>query len=1020
MSEGKDPFWKLRKQNNNKRILLASVLGSALIFSTIAPILGIPVLPSSQLLPVAVAQQEGKETQDVPDASELAAMEDAKAMTGEGGEEFQVEEATIEDIHNAIKSGELTATELVHMYLERIKAYNGVCVEEPEGILGPVITIPDAGQLNALSTLNLRPEAREAWGFDERKARSMTDPVDDDPNMPDALEVAAALDEHFAETGELVGPLHGVVFSIKDAYDTFDMRTTSGADPFYANDRPPNDANFVKKLREAGAIILAKANLSEYQDGQPRSSFGGTFCNPYDTEREAGISSTGSGTSVAANLVTCSFAEETGSSIRGPAKAASSVGLSPTRELVSADGMIQQGWNTRVGPICRTVEDVARVLDAYAGFDPADEMTAFSINRMPSESYANFTKVGEEGLEGMRIGVVREYMDKELFTVADNETIDIIDQAVDDLEALGATIVDPGEGGALFQECVDRVAPTWRNQLYVAQFPDLFPVDASGNATTDHIPLLVDMKLDPSLVEHTSTGQPSVRNIGPAPNSGDAKFNFNWYLQERGDANIQSLTDLIEKANHYVDTPYMPGRIPSLNNSNSQLTLDNTNTMANRFAMQQVIFLCFAELDLDAVTYPTGNIPNRIMTNPPEPNKNDRGNIWTQINARGFPAMTVPAGFTTHVYDREWNPADPTNSTASILVGPIPKELPVGIDFLGLPFDEPTLFKIAAAYEAATHHRRPPPDFSGPLPGDSLPIEHMPAPTASAGYGVYSQKPARVEYVTNSSELVGDKIDSITLTMKRVGTINGTAEIGILNEDLSVKKLFGTLNVTDLTQTYTAYEFKLADELYTIEAGDRIGITYTGGSLESTSWISVMLDLEPEDPFDGANSYLQYHYQGAWRNSLDRDLYMVLMQTEDDDNGTPPPPEPTTFTAQLTGDEEVPPSGSDATGSAAFTLDGDSMQYTLNVTNIYNVTAAHIHVAPAGVNGPVVVPLFSGNATGLVDGVLAEGTITADDLAGPLAGMTMDDLVAEIDSGNTYVNVHTSAFPGGEIRGQIS
>jgi hypothetical protein len=296
----------------------------------------------------------------------------------------------------------------------------------------------------------------------------------------------------------------------------------------------------------------------------------------------------------------------------------------------------------------------------------------------------------------------------------------------------------------------------------------------------------------------------------------------------------------------------------------------------------------------------------------------------------------------------------------------------------------------------------------------------MPAPTASAGYGVYSQKPARVEYVTNSSELVGDKIDSITLTMKRVGTINGTAEIGILNEDLSVKKLFGTLNVTDLTQTYTAYEFKLADELYTIEAGDRIGITYTGGSLESTSWISVMLDLEPEDPFDGANSYLQYHYQGAWRNSLDRDLYMVLMQTEDDDNGTPPPPEPTTFTAQLTGDEEVPPSGSDATGSAAFTLDGDSMQYTLNVTNIYNVTAAHIHVAPVGVNGPVVVPLFSGNATGLVDGVLAEGTITADDLAGPLAGMTMDDLVAEIDSGNTYVNVHTSAFPGGEIRGQIS
>jgi hypothetical protein len=152
--------------------------------------------------------------------------------------------------------------------------------------------------------------------------------------------------------------------------------------------------------------------------------------------------------------------------------------------------------------------------------------------------------------------------------------------------------------------------------------------------------------------------------------------------------------------------------------------------------------------------------------------------------------------------------------------------------------------------------------------------------TASAGYGVYSQKPARAEYVTEDSELVGDTIDSITLKMKRVGTINGTAEIGILNEDLSVKKLFGTLDVSTLTSSYTDYEFALTgDELYTIEAGERIGIKYTGGSLESTSWISVMLDLEPEDPFDGANSYLQYHYQGTWRNSPDRDLYMTLVQT---------------------------------------------------------------------------------------------------------------------------------------------
>ena len=171
------------------------------------------------------------------------------------------------------------------LYLARIKAYNGTCVEQPEGILGPIKTIPNAGQINALQTLNLRPAARAEWGFDERKARSMTDAADDDPAMPDALEVAADLDAKFAATGKLVGPLHGIVFALKDQYDTFDMRSTSGADARYANDRAPDDATFVARLRAAGAIILAKANLGEYASGIPRSSFGGTFCNPYDTER---------------------------------------------------------------------------------------------------------------------------------------------------------------------------------------------------------------------------------------------------------------------------------------------------------------------------------------------------------------------------------------------------------------------------------------------------------------------------------------------------------------------------------------------------------------------------------------------------------------------------------------------------------------------------------------------------------------------------------------------------------------
>ena len=180
---------------------------------------------------------------------------------------FQIVEATIAEIQAGILSGELTSTQVVELYLSRIKAYNGTCVDQPEGILGAITTIPRVGKVNALITLNLRPAERLSRGFDERRARSMTDAADDDPAMPDALEVAAEQDAYFASTGTLIGPLHGVVMAIKDQFDTYDMRTTSGADAFYANDRPPRDATFVQRLRDAGAIILAKANMGEYAAG---------------------------------------------------------------------------------------------------------------------------------------------------------------------------------------------------------------------------------------------------------------------------------------------------------------------------------------------------------------------------------------------------------------------------------------------------------------------------------------------------------------------------------------------------------------------------------------------------------------------------------------------------------------------------------------------------------------------------------------------------------------------------------
>lgn len=626
------------------------------------------------------------------------------------GGPFRVEEATIADIQAAILRREVTATSLVQAYLARIKAYNGVCVDQPEGILGPITTIPRAGQINALMTLNLRPAQRVALGFDDRKARSMTDALDNDPNMPDALEVAALQDAEFTRTERLVGPLHGVVMALKDQYDTFDMRTTQGADAFFANDRPPDDATFVSRLRAAGAIILAKANMGEYASGD-RSSFGGVSCNPYDTERSPGRSSGGSGAAVAANFVTCAIGEESGGSTVNPARHSNVVGLPATVELVSRDGMYaaEPVINDRVGPMCRTVADVGRILTVIAGYDPKDAITAFSIGRMPSQPYESFATATR--LDGMRIGVLREYMDKELFTQADFETIDIVDRAIDDLRRLGATIVDPGPRGALFQDCVDRYIPAVDNRLFTRQFPDLFPVDASGNPTEDHIPLLIDMFMDPSLVPHRSNGEPDIRNPGPAGNTGTGKFKTDWYLRERGDANIRSTADLIERSAFFTDIRPDSGfsdKKASLTTSNQAWTLDNVNALARHYTLQMIALQCFALNGLDAVVHPTSNIPAPRLGAPTEPARNNRGQLsWNLLpGTASFPVISVPAGFTTEVYDRDVD---------MNLVGPIPAQLPTGITILARPFEEPTLFKIASAYEAATHHRTPPAAF-GPLP----------------------------------------------------------------------------------------------------------------------------------------------------------------------------------------------------------------------------------------------------------------------------------------------------------------
>ena len=247
---------------------------------------------------------------------------------------FVLEETTIAKIHAALVSGQLTCVQLVQAYLARIEAYDDK---------GPA--------LNAILTVN-----------------------------PKALETAAEMDRLSAATRSPAAPLHCIPVILKDNYDTADMPTTGGSVTL-AKSFPIDDAFTVKRLRQAGALMIAKANLTELaRGGTTVSALGGQTKNPYELTRTPGGSSGGTGAAIAANFAV--LGTDTGQSIRSPASAQSLVGIRPTRGLVSRDGIIPVSTTQdEAGPITRTVEDAVRMLDAIVGYDPNDAITAFSLAR---------------------------------------------------------------------------------------------------------------------------------------------------------------------------------------------------------------------------------------------------------------------------------------------------------------------------------------------------------------------------------------------------------------------------------------------------------------------------------------------------------------------------------------------------------------------------------------------------------------------------------------------------------------
>lgn len=418
---------------------------------------------------------------------------------------FRVEEATIAELHQAIRDGRTTCVDVVKQYVERVRAYNGVAsmlvtqdgAPVPEAIgtvrgqaplrfptqtvkasallpnldkyqgpplefgrmeatvsdpsvlqqFGMIVGKPNAGQLNALATLNIRGERSVTCRGDYDRHPSDGPLPPDAPavceifrRQPDALEQAAELDAKYGRNPDFGKmPMYGVVFSFKDPFDTKDMRTTAGGDARYDIDFPARDHALVDQLRQKGAIIFAKAVNTEYNGragdpggrhtpakmlpsvlGYQRSTWAGNPSNPYDTTRAASLgSSSGSGVSVSANLAMASLGEETRASTRGPANHNAVALILPHKAMLGFDGgaIGADIYCDRSGILCRTIADCAKVLDALKDpvegyYDKRDPYTTVPRSSVLSTRYADHAGAsGAAGeLKGMRIGIVRESM----------------------------------------------------------------------------------------------------------------------------------------------------------------------------------------------------------------------------------------------------------------------------------------------------------------------------------------------------------------------------------------------------------------------------------------------------------------------------------------------------------------------------------------------------------------------------------------------------------------------------------
>ena len=364
-----------------------------------------------------------------------------------------VYEATITELQTAMTAGRVTSVELVDGYLARIAAYDHA---------GPA--------LNAMIRLNPRARADAAALDAERKA------------------------------GNVRGPLHGIPIILKDNYATRDLETSAGSIAL-ASLRTPDDAFQVKKLRDAGAVILGKSNMHELASGITTiSSVGGQTCNPYDPDRNPGGSSGGSGAAVAASYAAVAWGSDTCGSIRIPSAVHNLFGLRPTKGLSSIGGIVPLSHTQDVGgPIARTVMDLAIALDATIGPDPADSATKILDGKPAVRFVASLDSVS---LRGARLGVLTSAFGTE---ADDQEGARIVRAALDKMKARGATTVDvtiPGLDSVVNRASVIDFEFKYDLIDYLARIPNA-PVKSLGEIL-DHG--LYDVALEAGLRRRERNG----------------------------------------------------------------------------------------------------------------------------------------------------------------------------------------------------------------------------------------------------------------------------------------------------------------------------------------------------------------------------------------------------------------------------------------------------------------------------------------------------------------------------------